>query len=360
MNPGERISAFADLGDSLSRILATKENKELHSSPASMKLQKLIHNVHYSNPWFIEEYVRLALRAVSEMLNYDNLSNWCLAYPALQTRHETNKSIAVISAGNLPLVGFHDFLCVLMSGYGYYGKLSSKDDQLPKAIAELLIEIEPEFSSSIKFTEDRLGSFDAVIATGSNNSARYFDYYFGKYPNIIRKNRTSIAILDGYETADELNGLADDVFLYFGLGCRNVSKLYVPTGYSFNLFFEAMEKYNWLINHNKYMNNYDYSRVIYLVNTAQHLDNNFLLLKQDKTVASPIAVLYFDEYQNLQEVVNDIQSMEPELQCIVSHTKSVLHSLPFGTSQFPGLMDYADNIDTLKFLLELREGNKKL
>ena len=197
MNLSQRISAFAKLGDCLAKILAAKETDELHASPASMRMHKLIRNVHYTNPWFIGENVYMAINAIRQLLTYDKLSNWCLNYAELLPGQESNKRIAVISAGNLPLVGFHDFLCVLMAGYTYYGKLSSRDDQLPKAIAEVLIEIEPAFTSKIIFPENKLDSFDAVIATGSNNSARYFDYYFGKYPNIIRKNRTSIAILDG-------------------------------------------------------------------------------------------------------------------------------------------------------------------
>jgi Acyl-CoA reductase (LuxC) len=357
MNLGQRISAFASLGDSISKILAAKENDELHASPASMKMHKLIQTIHYSNPWFIEEYVRMSLKAIKEMLTYDNISNWCLGYTDLMSSKDTNKKIAVVSAGNLPLVGFHDFLCVLMSGYSYYGKLSSKDDQLLKIIGEIIIEIDPEFSKAINFVEIKMNPFDAIIATGSNNSSRYFDYYFGKYPNLIRKNRNSIAILDGKETQEELDGLADDIFLYFGLGCRNISKLYVPSGYSFNRFFEAIERYNWLINHNKYMNNYDYSRVIFLVNVSKHLDNNFLLLKKEKALSSPIAVLYYDEYEDLSLLLNDIHSQQSELQCIVSHIKSVPGSIAFGSTQFPSLTDYADSIDTMKFLLELCRNN---
>ena len=358
MNLARRISAFAKLGESISKVLAAKQNEELRTSPACMKLHSLIPSVHYSNPWFIEEYIRLALQATAKWLNTEYLSSWTLSYPALYTENKFQGKIAVISAGNLPLVGFHDFLCVLMAGYKYSGKLSSKDNELPKVIADILIEIEPGFSEEIEFTEDQLGSFNAVIATGSNNSSRYFEYYFGKYPHIIRKNRTSIAILDGAETAEELIGLTDDIFLYFGLGCRNISKLYVPAGYSFNQFFEASEKYNWLIAHNKYMNNYDYSRVIFLINVAPHLDNNFLLLKQDKSTASPIAVLYFEEYRNIPEILNEIRSKETDLQCIVSHEIPGLRTLPFGTAQFPGLMDYADNIDTMQFLIGLNKDRK--
>ena len=257
MNSGQRIQAFASLGNSLSKILAASESDQLHSSAASMKLHKLIQTIHYSNPWFIEQYVRLSIKAISELLSFENLSNWCLKYPELQKEPNLSKKIAVISAGNLPLVGFHDFLCVLMSGNYYHGKLSSKDNQLPKAIAEILIELEPEFDKFISFTEDQLDSFDAVFATGSNNSARYFEYYFGKYPNIIRKNRSSIAILDGTESSEELNALTDDIFLYFGMGCRNVSKIYVPKGYSFDAFFEAIFKYQDVIHYEKYANNYD-------------------------------------------------------------------------------------------------------
>ncbi len=358
MNPGQRISAFASLGESLTKILAVRDIEELHASAASMKLHKLIQTIHFSNPWFIEEYVRLSIKAISDWLSLDNLTNWCLEYPELQKEKVSSRKIAVISAGNLPLVGFHDFLCVLMAGDVYYGKLSSKDNQLPIAVADLLIEIQPGFSAYISFTEDKLEGFDAVFATGSNNSSRYFEYYFGKYPHIIRNNRSSIAILDGSETFEELNGLADDIFLYFGMGCRNVSKVYVPSGYSFNFFFETMERYNWLINHHKYMNNHQYNRVIYLVNSDEHLDNNFLLVKKDKAISSPIAVLHFEQYDNLASLIPEIELREPELQCIISHTETGLKVLPFGKTQFPGLMDYADGIDTMKFLLQLKTDNK--
>ena len=197
-----------------------------------------------------------------------------------------------------------------------------------------------------------------MFATGSNNSARYFEYYFGKYPNIIRKNRSSIAILDGTESSGELNALTDDIFLYFGMGCRNVSKLYVPKGYSFNFLFETTEKYNWLLNHHKYMNNHQYNRVIYLVNSDEHLDNNFLLVKRDKAISSPIAVLNYEEYDSLDLLIPELELKESELQCIVSHTQTRLKVLPFGTAQFPGLMDYADGIDTMKFLLHLNTESK--
>jgi hypothetical protein len=355
MNPGQRISAFASLGESISKILSARETEELHASQASMKLYKLIQTVHFSNPWFIEEYVRLSLKSVSELITYDNLNNWFLEYPELQHEKSDSHKIAVISAGNIPLVGFHDFLCILIAGDHYHGKLSSRDNQLPRAIAELLIEIEPEFSAQISFTEDKLDSFDAVIATGSNNSSRYFEYYFEKYPHIIRKNRSSLAILDGYETADELRALADDIFLYFGMGCRNVSKVYVPEGYSFNFFFENMEGYSWLINHNKYMNNHQYSRVIYLVNSDEHLDNNFLLVKKDRAISSPIAVLHFEPYDNIFSLAKEIETKESEIQCLISHTKTLLKSMPFGKAQYPELMDYADGIDTMKFLLQLKK-----
>ena len=222
----------------------------------------------------------------------------------------------------------------------------------------LLRLLQPEFSSYISFTEDKLEGFDAVFATGSNNSSRYFEYYFGKYPHIIRNNRSSIAILDGKETFEELNGLAEDIFLYFGMGCRNVSKVYVPAGYSFNFFFETMERYNWLINHHKYMNNHQYNRVIYLVNSDEHLDNNFLLVKRDKAVSSPIAVLNFQEYSDLNSLVPEIELRESELQCIISHVETGLKVIPFGKAQFPGLMDYADGIDTMKFLLQLNMETK--
>jgi len=256
------------------------------------------------------------------------------------------------------LVGFHDVLCVLITGNYALIKASSQDARLLKYVLEVLCAIEPVFSERYNFTE-RLVNFDAVIATGSNNTSRYFEYYFGKVPHIIRKNRSSVAVLKGDETTEQLYTLGHDVFDYFGLGCRNVSKLLVPKGYNFNLFFESIEVYNDIINHHKYNNNYFYNKSIYLVNSDKHLDNDFLLLKEDTRLASPLAVMYFEYYDDINMVESKLTGDAEQIQCVVSATPLNIKSqvVDFGQSQEPELWDYADGVDTMAFLTGLNENH---
>jgi len=262
------------------------------------------------------------------------------------------KTIAIIMAGNIPLVGFHDFLSVLLTGNKVLAKLSSNDKQLLPFLAEYLISVEPEFKNLIEFTEGRLTSFDAVIATGSNNTARYFDYYFSKYPNIIRKNRNSVAVLTGDETKEEMELLADDIFRYFGLGCRNVSKIYFPEKYDFDKFFNGMFSWKHVINNHKYINNYDYNKAVYLMSDIKLLDNEYLLLKQDTGYSSPISVTFYETYANLEDVKNKLEAEADKIQAIVSNT-GIDNEIAFGKAQNPELWDYADGVDTVDFLLKL-------
>ena len=259
-------------------------------------------------------------------------------------------------AGNIPMVGFHDALCVLMSGNNLIAKLSKDDALLLPYLLKWLIEIEPAFKPQINFVE-RIERPDAVIATGSNNSARYFDYYFGKYPHIIRKNRNSAAIITGDETGDDLKYLGNDLFTYFGLGCRNVSKLFVPKEYNFNLFYQSIESFSAVMNHNKYMNNYDYNHAVYLLNGEKFLTNNFLIIRQSQALATPVSVLNYEYYTNLNDLDAKLKSAENDLQCITVAGKpwknSSVKTIPFGTSQTPSLTEYADNIDTLQFLISI-------
>ena len=255
-------------------------------------------------------------------------------------------------AGNIPLVGFHDFLTVLITGNVLVAKTSKEDNLLIKKIAEILIAIEPEFKSKIVFT-DKLENFDAVIATGSNNTARYFEYYFGKYPNIIRKNRNSVAVLTGNETAADMVNLGKDIFQYFGLGCRNVSKLYVPKNYSFNLFFESIvNDYKHVVENNKYANNYDYNKAVYLLGNNQLLDNNFVLLKESESLSSPVAVIHYEYYNTLQEVTTLLENKKEEIQCVLTEA-NLPNTFKLGQAQQPTLWDYADGVDTVEFLLGL-------
>lgn len=255
-------------------------------------------------------------------------------------------------AGNIPLVGFHDLLSVLITGNKALVKLASNDKKILPILIQYLIKIEPEFCNMVEFTEEKLTNFDAVIATGSNNSARYFEYYFGKYPHIIRKNRNSVAVLTGNETQEELALLGKDIFQYFGLGCRSVSKIFVPRNYNFELFFKAVYPYSNLLDYKKYSNNYDYNKAVYLMSLFPILDNGFLLLKEDFSYTSPIATLFYEYYDSLQELINKLAADKDQLQCIVSN-EMILNSIPFGSTQSPDLWDYADGIDTIDFLLKL-------
>ncbi len=333
MNLERRIKAFSKLGDVIFK------NKT--------GLKKRV-----QNPWFSHENIEFALTETSNSLKKENLEKWVAKYPELQ-KQKNNKRVGVITAGNIPLVGFHDFLSVLISGNVFVGKLSSKDDKLMPAIIKMLIEIEPEFKKCIFITEGKLENFDAVIATGSNNSARYFEYYFGRYPHIIRKNRNSVAVLGGNETDEELQGLADDIFLYFGLGCRSVSKLFLPDGYELNNIFRNSLKHKNVINHNKYANNYDYNRAIYMMNRIDFKDNGIMLMKEDIGYASPVSVVYYESYSKLDTVKKRLQTDNEMIQCVVSKERLIDNSVYFGESQKPQLWDYADNVDTIKFLTEL-------
>ncbi|TWI98036.1 acyl-CoA reductase LuxC [Mucilaginibacter frigoritolerans] len=332
------ISVFSELGTQL-------------QSPDE-QLSAIINDEKQYNAWFTPESVSRAVIAIGHMLNVHDLENWLSNYN-LNFSH-VPKKIGLILAGNIPLVGFHDVLCVLITGNYALIKASSQDSRLIKYVLNMLVAIEPTFYDKYIIVE-RLEKFDAVIATGSNNTSRYFEYYFGKVPNIIRKNRSSVAVLTGNESTEQLFKLGHDIFDYFGLGCRNVSKLYVPKGYIFNFFFESIEAYQPIINHHKYNNNYDYNKSIYLVNSDKHFDNGFLMLKEDKKLASPLAVLYFEYYDNLHSIENSLETEKDNIQCIVTASPLSLKSqlVDFGMSQQPALWDYADGVDTMAFLSNL-------
>ncbi|TDG36348.1 acyl-CoA reductase [Pedobacter changchengzhani] len=298
-----------------------------------------------SNAWFTLDNVKKSIASFAAMLNSQDIDTW---FQAIKFS-SSPKKIGLILAGNIPMVGFHDVLCVLATGNIALIKLSSSDDKLIKTVITELIKIEPAFADKIQYVE-RLKGFDAVIATGSNNSSRYFDFYFSKVPNIIRKNRNSVAVLSGTETEAELNRLGADIFDYFGLGCRNISKIYFPEGYNIANFYEGIESYQPIINHFKYNNNYDYNKSIYLVNAAKHFDNGFLLLKEDKNIASPLAVLFYEEYKSINEVENTLNEQAENIQCIVTQVPLRMKTFNFGESQHPKLWDYADNVNTVEFL----------
>jgi hypothetical protein len=357
MTLDSRVNAFVSLGHFLNQFVNPFQKQETNKLNDLFydDFETLIKTVNIYNPWFTENNVREALSGIIRMLDEKTLSAWIAAYSKDLSDTKNIKTVGVIMAGNIPMVGFHDMLCVLISGNKLVAKVSSEDKLLLPFIGKILTTIQPEFSDYIRFTDSMLKDIDAIIATGSNNSALHFEYYFGKYPHIIRKNRNSIAVITGTETTEELNLLGKDIFQYFGLGCRSVSKLMVPLGYKFDSFYESIYSYGDIVNNNKYGNNYEYNRTIYLMNSDKSLlDNNFLLLKEDKTYASPIGVLFYEYYENLKSLNTRLQDEKENLQCVVSVSTDIQNAILPGTSQCPSLNDYADGVDTMKFLIGIK------
>jgi len=334
MNLQARIQAFTYLGEYLKTDIYQEAAEQLN-------LAEVL------NPWFTKENIEKALNAWHKQLKVDMLNAWLHPYKLEEV--SSPKKVLIIMAGNIPLVGFHDFLTVLVSGNKVVVKMSSTDNVLLNVLIEKLISIAPEFKESIAFIDDvKNRNFEAVIATGSDNSAQYFEYYFKGAKKIIRKNRRSVAVLDGSESAIELKGLAVDVFAYFGLGCRNVSKIFLPKGYDLNKLFEAFFPYSHVVDHKKYGNNYDYNKAIFLMGSNKLVENGFLLMKQDKSLLSPVAMLYYEYYDDVHTVAQFVEENAEKLQCVVSK-KDIL----FGNTQKPNLWDYADGVDTVEFLREL-------
>ena len=296
------------------------------------------------NPWFTAEFTDLASNNIaSRFLETEKLEKWVASYAFDQPDPQ---KIGIVMAGNIPLVGFHDFLCVFISGHKAIIKPSSKDDVLIKHLVQKLIEWNVEVKEVVAF-EEMLKGCDAYIATGSNNSARYFEYYFKKYPHIIRRNRTTVAVLDGNETSEERDRLADDVHLYFGMGCRNVTKIFVPKDYDFVPLLNSFRKYNYFKDHHKYRNNYDYYLALHILNGKFYMTNESIVLIENPSIFSPISQLNYEFYTDRQLLKGSLEA-EENLQCAVGHDY-----IPFGQAQLPSLTDYADGIDTMKFLTEL-------
>ena len=351
-----KTDAFAALG----AILANINNKtRIDNIPDSalrekmMDLVQLINTIQQQNGWFTPDFVSKALLSLGESLKREKLEKWVSGYQKSFEKFNSPKTVAVIMAGNVPAVGFHDFLCVLISGHRILAKLSSDDDKLMPAIAAILTTLEPEFEDRITFTSELLKDFDAVIATGSNNSSRYFEYYFGKYPNIIRKNRNGVALLSGSETKEELNSLADDIFLYYGMGCRNVARIFVPVNYDFNPLLEVLASRIEVVDNNKYFNNYEYNKAIFLVNSINHFDTGNILLTENEQYASPVSVLHYSYYQTPENLKNEIMVNNHQIQCVVTNLNFPANKIAFGQTQSPELWDYADGVDTLQFLLNI-------
>jgi len=352
MQLNKRIQAFVKLGHFMSQFSNENYIKKNNIPFNEVFFEEMIEAIQLSksyNGWFTQNNIQFAFKNWEDALNEENLLKWTSKYD-LEKVH--NHRIAIVLAGNIPLVGFHDFLSVLISGNRLIAKLSSNDKLLLPYLTKYLIAIEPDFKGIIEFTEEKLEKFDAVIATGSNNTARYFEYYFGKYPNIIRKNRNSVAVLSGKETDEELKSLSNDIFRYFGLGCRNVSKIFIPKDYNFDAFFNAMFIWKEVINDNKYINNYDYNKAVYLMSNVNLLDNEFLLLKEDINFSSPISVTFYEYYDTLELVREKLITEKDSIQCIVSNL-GIKNEIKFGETQKPNLWDYADGIDTIDFLVKI-------
>ncbi|EAR01191.1 acyl-CoA reductase [Maribacter sp. HTCC2170] len=345
-NRKERINAIIELGEFFRAFCEIDKKEEMDEW--SSKLEDVISLANHKNGWFTKENIVYALDNWGVLLTKKKLEQWLSRY---NLKNSKPKTVALIMAGNIPLVGFHDFLSVLLSGNKVLIKLSSNDAILLPFIADFLKKQSSVFENAIEFTEGKLDHFDAVIATGSDNTARYFEHYFGNKPNVIRKNRNSVAVLTGKESTEELNALGEDIFRYYGLGCRSVSKVFVPKGYEFKKFFEAIFDFNPIINQVKYANNYDYNKAVYLMSEFNILENGFLMLKEDKSYSSPIATLFYEEYDELNKLKQHLLTDKKKIQCVVGN--GILEDeIKFGKTQKPSLTDYADGVDTVEFLLK--------
>lgn len=345
MNVTSRTHAFETLGTVLRALL--DNNNEAHPLVRTYRepFEAGVQAAYVHNNWFTPENTQQALRSIGEMLRPEALQQWLASY---ELEAAGGKHVAVVMAGNIPAVGFHDLMCAVLAGHTLTAKVSSDDRVLMTMLRDLLVRIEPALESRITLTDGKLQDMDAVIATGSNNTARYFEHYFGKYPHIIRKNRASVAVLSGNESEAELEGLARDVFQYFGLGCRSVSKLFIPADMPLDTLFNAFYSQRSVIDNNKYANNYDYTRAIWLMERVEFRDNGFFLLKEDKAISSPVATAFYERYNAPDEVLDRLSAERENIQCIVSQS-----DVPFGTAQTPGPADYADGVDTLRWLIEL-------
>lgn len=340
------LKTLSILGESMVLWGENKPKSDFNSfvaDPFYDRMNAAIEVEKHHNGWFTENSIRESLLNLGCLLNQGDIEAWISNY----TFSVNEKKVGLIMAGNIPLVGFHDFLSVLVSGHKPHIKLSSDDKRLLPILVEVLIELQPELLQRINIVE-KISDVDAVIATGSNNSARYFEKYFGHLPNIIRKNRTSVALLTGEENDSELKDLGKDLFTYFGMGCRNISHLMVPEDYDLNKLFKAIVDFGEVINHNKYANNYDYYKAIYLMNQEKIIENGFVLLRESKELFAPIAVLHHQRYKDEAQAKQFLEDNKEDIQAIVGRGY-----IPFGQAQSPRLMDYADGVDTMEFLSRL-------
>lgn len=350
MPQNDKKKSFIELGKFLSQFSSDSSKKSdnvLHNDLFYNDFQDLIHLSQSHNGWYTLDNVYFAIESWAEALTEANLNQWLSAYDLNGIQPKT---VGLILAGNIPLVGFHDFLSVLIVGHKVKVKTSSNDQHLLPFLAKYLVAVDPGLAGYITFSEGKLENFDAVIATGSNNTARYFEYYFKDKPSIIRKSRNSVAVLNGKESKEQMVALGEDVFRYFGLGCRNVSKIFVPENYNFDSFFNGMFPYQDVIKYDKYANNYDYNKAVFLMSNFDLLDNEFLIIKEDSSYASPISTVFYEFYQDLETLKTRLAAENEQIQCIVSDNL-IENSTAFGMTQKPQLWDYADNVDTIAFLI---------
>ena len=352
MLENDKKQCFIELGKFLAQFSEngnTMDTAVFYNDLFFSEFEALIQLSQSHNGWYTPAQVYFAIQSWGKALTEANLNKWLLNY---NFENVKAKKIGLVLAGNIPLVGFHDFLSVLVSGHKVLVKTSSNDQHLLPFLAKYLIAVCPDLKNAITFVEGKLENFDGVIATGSNNTSRYFEYYFKGKPSIIRKSRNSVAVLDGSESKVQMVALGEDIFRYFGLGCRNVSKLFVPRNYNFDAFFNGMFPYQDVIKYEKYANNYDYNKAVFLMSNFKLLDNEFLTIKEDASYASPISSVFYEYYDELDEVKSRLDRDREQIQCLVSNGL-VSGSIPFGTTQQPQLWDYADNVDTLDFLIKL-------
>ena len=355
MTLDQKISSFTALGEIIRAYATNSEPKSLESAKwerCRQLIEKAMKEAEIENPWFTQDHILQSLRYWGENLTKERLNNWLEPYREQILITSNEKRVGVVMAGNIPMVGFHDLLSVLMSGHLLVARLSSQDSILIPALMECLILLEPVWNDKMELAHGEIGLVDAIIATGSNNTSRYFERYFGKYPNIIRKNRSGVAVLTGKESQKELEGLASDLCSYFGLGCRSVSKLYLPQSYDFNPLYQALLTYQEFFNHSKYRNNLDYYKSLYMANRTQFLDGGFYLLVEHEQLATPASIIHYEYYSDISSVIHSLAEHHDQIQCVVSSSSEINAAISPGSAQDPALNDYADGANTLQFLLE--------
>lgn len=351
MDLSVKITHFDQLGKILKAVSEDQSWSDYNIGITENEWNQLKESISYAkikNGWFEERFVKMALSNWGTLLQRNQLEKWLSKY---DLTNQTNKNVAIIAAGNIPMVAFHDILAVIVTGNVAHVKLSSDDDVLIPAVMNVLFHLDEAFKDQVHFYDEteRLKNFDAVIATGNNNSARYFEHYFGKYPNIIRKNRTSVALITGEETKDDLKLLGEDLFTYFGLGCRNVSHILMPEKYDIDQIFGAIVDYGEIIHNKKYGNNYDYHKAIFLMNSDDLLENGFVMFRQTEELFAPLSTINYQRYKTKEEALSYIENHKNDIQVVVGRDNA-----PFGVAQQPGLSDYADGIDTVEFLVGLK------